>query len=202
MASLSLASPVRRYAHAAVLQRHARVDAVGVELELAPRLAGELEVVELGSPVVALGKRLPGQVEEPGLVRPVVQPVEADGEVGHAEPRPAIHRLLRDHLVDLAAALEHRRDDAGIAGGLLVLGERLEQREQRPDVVRLVLLAVADGPEPAVGLLVIEDEVDRLLDLGLERRRRRGDRPAGRGRRASRGRAPSPRPCRRTRRYP
>ena len=32
-----------------------------------------------------------------------------------------------------------------------------------------MLLAVADGAEPAVGLLVIEDEVDRLLDLGLER---------------------------------
>ena len=38
-------------------------------------LAGELEVVELGAPVVALGERLPGQVQEPGLLRAVVEPV-------------------------------------------------------------------------------------------------------------------------------
>ena len=63
--------------------------------------------------------------------------------------------ILRQHF-------EQGRDDPRIAGGLLVLRERLEQREQRPDVVGLVLLAVADRAEPAVGLLVIEDVVDRL----------------------------------------
>ena len=36
-------------------------------LELALRLAGELEVVELGAPVVALGERLLRQVQKPGL---------------------------------------------------------------------------------------------------------------------------------------
>ena len=124
---------------------------MGVELELALGLAGELEVLELGAPVVALGERLAGQVEQPGLAGPVVQPVEADGEVGHADPRPAIQGLLIDDLVDLAAALQQRRDDPGIAGGLLILGQRLEQGEQRPDVVRLVSGRSPTGPSQPSG---------------------------------------------------
>ena len=46
---------------------------------------------------------------------------------------------------------------------------RLEQEEERPGVVGLVPGGVADGPEPAVGLLMFEDVVDESLDLGLER---------------------------------
>ncbi len=156
-------------AHAAVFQGHPRIDAVGIEIEMPLSLRGKLEVLELGPPVVALVERLPRQLQEPGLFRPVVEPEEGDGEVGDAEAGPAIHGLPGNDRVDLAAAPEHRRDDPRVAGGFLILGQGLEQREERPDVVGLVLLEVADGSEPSVGLLVIQDVVDRVFDLRLER---------------------------------
>ena len=109
-AFLSFGSPESTVADAAVLQRHGGVHAVGVELELAQGLARELEVLELGAPVVALGEGLAGQVERPGLAGPGVEPDHGDGEVGRSHLRPAIQRLLVDDLVDLPAALEQGRE--------------------------------------------------------------------------------------------
>ena len=79
-----------------------------VELEVALGLAGELEVVELGAPVMALGERRAGQVQEPGLLGPVMEPDQGHGQIGRAEPRPAIQGLAPGHLFDLAAALQQR----------------------------------------------------------------------------------------------
>ena len=59
--------------------------------------------LELGPPVVALGERLAGQVQEPRIAGPVVEPVEADGEISAPAAGPAIKRRLGDHLIDLAA---------------------------------------------------------------------------------------------------
>ena len=53
---------------------------------------------------------------------------------------------------------------------MLILHERLEQRKKRPDVVGLVLLTVADGPEPTVGLLVSSMYSMAFLDLAFEHR--------------------------------
>ena len=179
--------------------RHARVHPVGVELELPPGLACEPEVVKLSPPVVALDKGLACHVERPGLAGPDMEPDHADGEVGHAHLGPAIHGLLIDDLVDLASALEQGGDNARISGRLLVLGERLEQGEERPDVVGLVPGRIADGSQPAVGLLVVEDVIDEAFDSAPEAPDRRACRPAERLRRASRALAPSLRPCRRSR---
>ena len=93
----------QQVAHPAILEGHARVHTVGVEIELALGFAGELEVAELGLPVMALGERLAGKVQEPVLAGPGVQPVEADGEIGNAQLRPAIKRRLIDDLIDLAS---------------------------------------------------------------------------------------------------
>ena len=114
----------------------------------------------------ALRARSSGQVS---LVL-TVQPDHRDGEVGRPHLRPAIERCLIHHLVDLPGALLDCRDDPRISGRFLVLGECLEQGEERPGVVGLVAGGIADGSQPAVGLLVFEDVVDDPLDLRLERR--------------------------------
>ena len=70
----------------------AGVHAVGVELELAQGLARELEILELGAPVVALAEGLAGEVERPGLAGLGIEPDHGDGKVGRPHLRPAIQR--------------------------------------------------------------------------------------------------------------
>jgi len=157
-------------AHPAELQRHAVVHAVVVQAEPGRLRAVGLEVLEVAPPVVRLVQDLVDQVEDGRVARLLVEPVEADDEVGGAEAGPTVERGRGDDGVDLPGAPEHRRHDTRVSGGLLILRQRLEEDEQRPDVVGLVVrVVVTHRAHPAVGRLVVEDVVEIPFDLGLER---------------------------------
>ena len=157
-------------ANGAELEGHSVVDAVVIEAELGGFLGVFcFERVEVGGPVVGLVEGFLGDGEERGVVGFFVEPEEGRGEVGGAVMRPAIKGFFRDDLINFLRAFLEGGDDAGVAGGFLVLGEGFEEWEEGPDVVGFVArVVVANGAEPTVGLLVVEDVVDGFFDLGLE----------------------------------
>ncbi|OQA43994.1 MAG: hypothetical protein BWY52_01718 [Chloroflexi bacterium ADurb.Bin325] len=128
-----------------------------------------------GGPVEPLRVQLDGQVVQPRLARPLIEPVDADQRLEPAELAPVEERRAVDHPVDAAQGPLQRDGRARVARGVGILHEHLERQQLRPQVV-----AGLDGlsrardhlsrPQPAVRGLVFDDVADVAAHLVLERR--------------------------------
>lgn len=118
------------------LQGHRDVDAVRRLVALdAVDLVPVRKRLELGAPVVPLLLDGGAEVEEPRLASPLVQPVDAQQQVGPAVAAPRSQWALGEDGVELAEEACHCRQDAGVAGRLVVLAERFQDDEQGPGIV-------------------------------------------------------------------
>src|SRR5947208_5395189 len=108
---------------------------------------------------MTLTLELARQTQEARLAGAIVQPQDADHFVGPAVFCPLVQRALREMSSLVREIALDERNDSGVAGGFLVLRERLEHHDVGPPV--LVFL----GANPTVGPVRRQGPVARPLGL-------------------------------------
>src|SRR5438034_11630248 len=108
---------------------------------------------------MTLTVELARQTQEARLAGAIVQPQDADHFVGPAVFCPLVQRALREMSSLVREIALDERNDSGVAGGFLVLRERLEHHDVGPPVLvfrranRTVGPLMGQGPvDPPVGL--------------------------------------------------
>ena len=116
----------------------------------------------MAAPIEALAIRPGCQLEQPGFAGPLVQPVQRHREIGPTVARPVKQRLPIDQRIKAAQEALHRRDDAWICAGFLILRKCFQHHEHGPRIIGFPPLVhgVAHRAKPAVGVLALQDRVD------------------------------------------
>ena len=119
--------------------------------------------------VDALRAELSRKIEEPRLARALVDVEHRHESLVPSELAPPIERRSIETVQQRTKAPLNRRENARVAGRVVVLREHLVREQDRPEVVALRHRVFGIRTVPAVSALVSHDEIDVTRDPRLQR---------------------------------